>query len=132
MFRWACAIIWFLLVLVALLTPVNHVEIEDLNFSHFLATFFSIDMSEHEKLEAIVHLFLFAVLATTLYWALVSNYSLRIALINSVAICVFLGTSTEIAQYFIGRGSMFIDLLANLFGIFLSVVMIKLKVRVMR
>lgn len=133
-FRWFLVAVWTSLVLVALLTPGRHARAGDLSFSNFLATFFSFEMSGHDKIEATVHSFFFAVLSAIWYWALVNYYSSRIALIRSITICVVLGVSTEITQYFIGRGSVLIDLLANLLGMFFSVgmIMIMIKLQFMR
>ena len=127
MFRWFCVTVWTSLVLVALLTPGSHAGREELSLSNFLATFFTFEMSGYDKIAATIHSFLFAVLVVILYWALVNYHHSRTALVRSIAICVVLGVSTEITQYFIGRGSEIIDLLANLLGIFFSVGMIKIS-----
>jgi len=130
---WLMALSWLVLTVVVLLKP-GYVTVRyDLTLSNFLSSFFSYTITRVDISEAIGHVFLFSIL-TVLWQRLLTLYFIRArALLIVISAAVVLAIATEIAQYFINRGSLLLDLMANLLGISIAYIgfsyVAKLKLR---
>jgi len=120
--RWLIALSWTLLVIILLLKPGDIEVVHEYSFADFFESFFTYTLSRWGMFEAFVHVILFIILTTTWFWVLNLYYVKRNVLIIVISIAVALGTATEILQYFVNRGSLFIDLLANYLGVLLFII----------
>ena len=92
----------------------------------FLASFFRMDFSRDELLEAVAHFAMFGTL-TLLWWStLIQHYPVRYALLATAMIAVLLGMGTEFGQYFVARSSVLLDLMANFAGISITMLCLQL------
>lgn len=120
-FTWLMALIWSVLIIIILLKPGSGVTTHELTLSAFFTSFFSLSITRKDLSEAIAHVFLFVVL-TALWQRVLTMYLSRPGVIlSSIGIAFILATVTEIGQYFVNRGSLFFDLIANLLGIAIAI-----------
>jgi len=114
---WLMALGWTTLIMIVLLKPGNTAIYQNNDLSSFFTSFFSFSISRSDIKEAVGHFILFAVLTMLWMQLLIMYFSRTRATLLAIGIAVALATGTEIGQYFINRGSLFIDLLANFSGI---------------
>lgn len=119
--RFAYALSWTTLVVVALLKPGNDSK-HEMSFNDFVTSFFSLSIGRWDLIEAVYHVVMFAILAALWFWALVTRLPRNRALLVSAGIAVALGAVTEIGQYFVHRSSMIFDVMADYLGVALCVV----------
>ena len=100
-----------------MLLPGNRNEFYDPSFSSFSDSFFTLSIGVWGAIEAVFHVFLFAALTAVWQWTIVMYCNRGRSLLVAVCIAMVLAMSTEIGQYFVNRGSLLIDLLANFLGI---------------
>jgi len=115
--RWFIVSSCTIFILTILLLPGKKNGLYDPAFSSFVDSFFTLSLGRWGIFEAIFHVFLFATLTIVWQWAIVMYCNRRRSLLFAVLIAIVLAISTEIAQYFVNRGSLLIDLLANFLGI---------------
>jgi len=114
------ALSWTVLIIIVLLKPGNSVINQDIELSSFLTSFFSLSISRSDIKEAVGHVILFAVLTMLWMRLLVMYLSRSRATVLAISLALVLATGTEIGQYFINRGSLLLDLLANFSGILIA------------
>ena len=117
MLRWFGALSWTIMLVVVLLSPAKKTPAHELSLSVFLSTFFSWYSTRWDYIEASAHLVLFSILTAVWYLALSTKLLPRNALKFSIFISVFLAVVTELAQFFVHRGSLMLDLLVNVLAI---------------
>lgn len=119
------ALSWTIFIIIVLLNPGKAPMHYEFTLSSFFTSFFSLSMSRYELGEAFAHVILFGVL--TLLWrrTLIMYFSHPDALILAISIAIMLAICTEVGQYFVNRGSLLLDLLANFLGIAFSLFWIK-------
>ena len=117
MLRWFIVLNCTVFTVAILLLPGKRNEFYDPSFASFFASFFTFSLGLWGIVEAIFHVFLFATLTIVWQWAIVIYCNRRKSLLLAVLIAIALAIGTEIAQYFVNRGSLLIDLLANFLGI---------------
>jgi len=117
---WLIAISWTLLVIIVLLKPGDGVMNHELSLSSFLASFFSLLISRRELSEAIGHVILFGVLTILWLRVLMMYFPRSRAIFLAICIAIVLALATEIGQYFVNRGSLLFDLLANILGVVIA------------
>jgi len=122
--RWFIVSSCTIFILTILLLPGKRDELYDPAFSSFVDSFFTFSLGLWGIIEAVFHVFLFATLTIVWQWAIVMYCNRRRSLLFAVLIAIVLAISTEIAQYFVNRGSLLIDLLANFLGISFIVLVI--------
>ena len=121
---WIGTLAWFVLVLVVLLKPSSRPSTHDHSLNTFLYTFFNFDFQLYNYFEAVGHVFFFIVL-TALWIVTLSQYGTQSqALRVSIVIALVVAFGTEIGQFFVNRGALLFDLLANFLGITLTSVWI--------
>lgn len=124
---WIGTLVWTVFVLVVLLKPSPQLSNHDYSLETFLNTFFSFNFKFYDYFEAAGHVLLFIVL--TAFWTITlskhgtQSQSLRLAVVIALAVAL----STEIGQFFVNRGSLWFDLLANFLGILLTSIWIVSK-----
>ena len=84
-------------------------------------SFFRSDFTRTDILEALAHVGMFGGLTLLWGWTLAFHFPARYAAAMTVMIALLLGTATEFGQYFVARGALMLDLMANFTGIALSV-----------
>ena len=130
---WLIAISWTLLVIIVLLKPGDGVMNHELSLASFYASFFSLSITRKELSEAMGHVFLFGIL--TLLWqrVLIMYLSRPSVIFLTIGIAIVLALATEIGQYFVNRGSLLFDLMANILGIAIAtfgfIYVAKLKIK---
>jgi len=124
-FPWLLAISWTILVIIVLLNPGKGALNHEFTLASFFTSFFSLSISRSDLSEAIAHVILFSVLTVLWQRVLIMYFVLPGALLLAIGIAVMLAIGTEIGQYFVSRGSLLLDLLANFLGIMLSFFWIK-------
>lgn len=121
---WIGTLAWTVLVLVVLLKPGPQPSTHDYTLEIFLYTFFSFDFRFYDYFEAAGHVFLFIVL-TALWNETISKLGTQSqALGLAILIALVLAIGTEVGQFFINRGSLLFDLLANFLGMLLTFIWI--------
>ncbi|MDH5570473.1 MAG: VanZ family protein [Gammaproteobacteria bacterium] len=118
---WLAALSWTLLVVISLLKPGKENLATEYSMAAFFTSFFSYPLSGWDVIEAIYHILLFVILTAIWFWLCGFYFNDRKALLIALGIALALGTTTEISQYFVYRGSRLFDLLANYLGIALFV-----------
>lgn len=133
---WLMALSWTILIIIVLLKPGSNTINQERELSSFSTAFFSLSISRRDIKEAVGHIIMFAVL-TILWMRLLIIYLApsRVTLL-AVGLAVVLAIGTEIGQYFVDRGSLMLDLLANFAGILIAYLaysyLRKLKIRYTR
>ncbi len=117
---WLGTMAWTALVLIALLKPSSRILTHDYSLDTFLYMFFSFDFKIYDYFEAAGHVLLFIVLTALWNLTLCKHVSQSQALRLTISIAVIIALGTEIGQFFVSRGSMLFDLLANILGISLT------------
>jgi len=117
---WFMALSWTVLSVFVLLKPGNGTIDYEITLSSFIENFFSLSISRKDLSEAIGHIFLFSILTALWQRVLTMHFNRLNALLLTICIVGVLAIGTEIGQYFVNRGSMLIDLIANFLGISLS------------
>ncbi len=117
---WLLAISWTLLVIIVLLKPGSNTVNHDFELSSFFTSFFSLSFSRVELKEALGHVILFCVM--TILWkrALITHFVRPKPLIIAICIAIVLALGTETGQFFVNRGVLLLDLLANFLGIVIA------------
>lgn len=115
--RWFIVSSCTLFIITILLLPGKNNERHDLSFSSFMDSFFSLSIGLWGMFEAVIHVFMFATLVVLWQWTLVMYCNRGKSLLFAALIALLLATGTEFAQYFVGRSSILIDLIANFLGI---------------
>lgn len=123
-FRWFIVSSCTIFILTILLLPGKSDENYDSSFSSFFDSFFTLSLGLWGIIEAVFHVFLFATLTILWQWTIAMYCNRGKSLLFAVMIAMVLGIGTEIFQYFVNRGSLMIDLLANFLGIALVAFMI--------
>jgi len=123
--RWFLVSISTIFIVTILLIPGNNEILCDRSLTLFLNSFFTIPSSPWVIFELLVHVFMFAVLTSLWFWVAAVYYNQYKALILSVCIAISLSITTEIAQYFVSRGSQLLDVFANFIGIAVFVVILR-------
>ena len=132
--RWLMTLSWTTLIIIILLKPGSKVENYELSFNAFISSFFSFPLSDKwVAIEAIVHVFLFGILTYLWHWSLIMSYAKKNAVLLAISVAVLLGIGTEVGQYFVSRGSLLLDLLANILGVVIATIgigyMTKFKIK---
>jgi VanZ family protein len=116
---WLLVLAWTLLVVTALLKPGDTTIYHKLSLSSFLSTFFNFSLEQYKFGEAAVHVVLFGILTALWLWVLNHYFMRGRAILAATGIAVMIAISTEIGQYFVNRGALFLDLVANFIGMLL-------------
>ena len=117
---WFVTLGWSGLVLALLLRPRARSLTQDRSFDTFINTFFSYDFRVYNYFEGSVHVLLFVIL-TALWNLVLSRYVAQpLALRLTIIIALLVAFGTEIGQFFVNRGSLLFDLMANILGISLT------------
>ncbi len=94
--------------------------------SAFVTAFFRSEFSRTDLVEAMAHVGMFGSLTLLWGWTLAFHYPARYAVLLTAAIAASLGVVTEFGQFFVARGALMLDLVANFTGIVLSIIMLHL------
>jgi len=126
-FSWLMALGWLMLAIIVLLKPGKVVLSHELTLSSFISTFFSFSMTRSDLSEALGHIFLFAILTVLWQRVFIIYFNRSSTLLLTISAVLAFAIGTEIGQYFVNRGSMLLDLIANFLGIILPLYLIKYK-----
>jgi len=119
--RWLMTLSWTILIIIILLKPGNKVGSYELSFNAFISSFFSFPLGDKwVVVEALVHVMLFGILTYLWHWSLITSYAKKNAVLLAISVAVLLGIGTEVGQYFVNRGSLLLDLLANILGVLIA------------
>jgi len=111
-FSWLITLVWTAVLVYLLMKPGSDSALAQ----PFLSSFFRLNFSRVDLIEAVAHIGMFGSLMVLWWWVLVRHYPARYA----VTVVVLLGMATEFGQYFVARSSIMLDLMANFTGIALS------------
>ena len=130
------ALSWTILIIIVLLKPGSNTINQERELSSFSTSFFSLSISRRDIKEAVGHIFMFAILTISWMRLLIIYLAPSRVILLAVSISVVLAIGTEVGQYFVGRGSLMLDLLANFAGILIAslayIYLRKLKIRYTR
>ena len=113
---WLVTVAWTALLVYLLMKPGT----TPLPAQSFIVSFFRLDFSRAELVEAVAHIGMFGSLTVLWWWTLANHYPARYAVSTTVVIVALLGMATEFGQFFVARSSVALDLGANFTGIILS------------
>ncbi len=120
---WLATLGWTVLLAYLLLKPGTAVMAAD---GTFMDSFFRVDFSRTDVMEALAHVGMFGSLTLLWGWTLAFHFPARYAAALTVVIVALLGTVTEFGQFFVARGALMLDLVANFTGIALSIAGLRL------
>jgi len=126
---WFGTIVWTVLVLIVLLKPSSRSSTHDYSIDTFLYTFLRFDFEVYDYIEAAGHVLLFIVLTALWNLTLSRQVTQSQAFRLTISFALVIAFGTEIGQFFVYRGSMLFDLLANILGVSLTSFWIKSSIK---
>ncbi len=118
---WLVTLVWTTILVYLLMKPGT----TPLPAQSFFVSFFRLNFSRAELVEAVAHVGMFGSLTVLWWWTLINHYPSRYAVSATVLIVALLGTATEFGQFFVARSSVALDLGANFAGIMLALVCLR-------